>query len=127
EDTGHGTHEDRADGRDIARGGRDRDEARDDAGRGTERGGLAVTEALGEEPAADGRSRRRRRVDPREASSSVGAVRRTTVEAEPAEPQQRRAEHDERQVVGTDRVLAEALALADDEREHERRDTGVDV
>src|SRR5690606_36571766 len=54
EDTGDGTHEDRADGRDVSRSGRDRDEARDDAGRGTERGGLAVTEALGEEPAADG-------------------------------------------------------------------------
>src|SRR5690606_6646852 len=55
EDTGDGTHEDRADGRDVASSRGDRDETRDDAGRGTERSRLAVAETLGEQPATDRR------------------------------------------------------------------------
>src|SRR5690606_40072131 len=125
--TGDRTDEDRADGRDVTRRGRDYQEARDDARGGSERGLLAVADALYEQPAADRRCGRGGRFDPSEPRGTVRAVGRATVEAEPAEPQQRRPEHDEREVVRTDRLGAEALALADDEREHERGDARVDV
>ena len=52
---------------------------------------------------------------------------RADVEAVPAEPQEAGADHGERQVVRPHRLLHEADALADDQGEHQARDTGVDV
>src|ERR1700754_2649560 len=45
---------------------------------------------------------------------------------EPAEPQQPGAEHHQREVVRAHRLTGPADALAEDERERERRRTGVD-
>ena len=58
---------------------------------------------------------------------AVRGERRAGVEAEPAEPQQAGAEHDEGQVVRAHRLAAEALALAEHEHEGERGGAGVDV
>ena len=58
---------------------------------------------------------------------AVGRQRRAGVEAEPAEPQQAGADHDQRQVVRAHRVAAEAAALAEHQGERQARGTGVDV
>ena len=62
-------------------------------------------------------------------STTVGLDedQRADVEAVPAEPQQAGADHGEGQVVRLHRLPAEADPLADDQREHEPGDTGVDV
>ena len=57
---------------------------------------------------------------------TAGTQRAARVEAEPAEPEQSRAEDRERQVVGR-RGFGVTLALAKDERGSERRGTRVDV
>ena len=53
--------------------------------------------------------------------------RRPRVEAEPAEPQDAGADHDEGEVVGPHGLLAPAHAVADEDCQRESRDTGVDV
>ena len=57
----------------------------------------------------------------------VGAERRAGVEAEPAEPQQAGAEHDQGQVVRPHRVAAEADPAAEHQRQRERRGAGADL
>ena len=52
---------------------------------------------------------------------------RADVEAEPADPQQRGADHDQRHVVRRHRRRAVALALADQQAADEAGDAGVDV
>ena len=52
---------------------------------------------------------------------AVGCELGAGVEAEPAEPQETGAEHDERQVVRAHGLLAEAEALAEDEASAGRR------
>ncbi|MDQ0709173.1 hypothetical protein QFZ52_001825 [Arthrobacter woluwensis] len=88
---------------------------------------MAVTDALGHEPAEHAGGRSGEGVDPDETALLRGGGG-AGVEAEPAEPEDRRTEHDERDVVrAVVRVLAEAAAVADDQDEDEARDTGVDV
>ena len=58
---------------------------------------------------------------------AVGLETRADVEAEPADPQQRGADHDQRQVVRRHRGRAVADALADHEAADEARDARVDV
>ena len=61
------------------------------------------------------------------AGQLVGRERAAAVEAEPAEPEQPRAEEREGDVVRQDRLAAVVLAGAEHERGDERRDAGVDV
>lgn len=80
------------------------------------------------EPAEDRGTGGDLRVDEHDrADAVVVAEPGARVEAEPAEPQEGRAEHDERQAVRPHRVLLEADPLADDEDHAEGRRTGVDV
>lgn len=127
QDTGDDAEGDRSDRAQRAGSGGDGDQAGDGTGRGTEAGGLAVTDALGEEPAEDGGGGGGGGVDPGQAGSTVGGERGAGVEAEPSEPQQRGTEHDERQVVRTEGGATEAGTLADDDGQDESGDTGVDV
>ena len=61
-------------------------------------------------------------------ASAAGAERRAGVEAEPAEPQDAGADHDERSgCADASASLAEPEALAEHDREGEARRTGVDV
>ena len=79
------------------------------------------------EPAEHGGGRGGQGVDPDQAGLLHGGGG-TGVEAEPAEPQDGGAEHDERDVVrAVVRVLAEALAVADDQDQDQAGDAGVDV
>ena len=105
----------------------DRDETRDRARGGADRGGLAVLDLLDHEPGEQRGGGSGDRVDERERGGAVGGELRTGVEAEPAEPQQAGAEEHERRVVRDVHALLEAEALAEHERERERRGTGVDV
>ncbi len=88
---------------------------------------MTVSGCVGEEPAEDGGSGGGGGVDPGQAGGTVGGEGGAGVEAEPSEPQQRGTEHDERQVVRTEGGASEAGALADDDRQDESGDTGVDV
>ena len=88
---------------------------------------MAVAEAFDGEPAEHGGGRSGQGVDPDQAGLLNGR-RGTGVEAEPAEPQDCGAEHDKRDVVrAVVRVLAEALAVADDQDQDQAGDAGVDV
>ena len=125
--TGDDAEGDRAQRGDVGAGRGDGDQAGDHAGGGTERGRVTVAEALHDEPAEHGCGRGGQGVDPDQA----GLLRRrggAAVEAEPAEPQDCGTEHDERDVVrAVVRVLAEALAVTDDQDQDQARDAGVDV
>ena len=67
------------------------------------------------------------RVDPDHGGAVAGRQCRASVEPEPSEPQQRRAEHDERQVVWTHVILAEADPFAQDQGQSQSCRAGVDV
>ncbi len=125
--TGNDAEGDRTERGDVGAGRGDGDQAGDHTGGGTEGGRVTVAEALHGEPAEHGGGRGGQGVDPDQAGllhSGSG----TGVEAEPAEPQDCGAEHDERNVVrAVVRVLAEALAVTDDQDQDEARDAGVDV
>ena len=109
-----------------ARGG-DRDETGDGTRGGADRGGLAVLDLLDDEPGQQRGGRGGDRVDEGERGGAVGGELGAGVEAEPAEPQQARAEEHERRVVRNVRALLEADALAEHERERQCRGAGVDV
>src|SRR5690606_22411809 len=66
-------------------------------------------------------------VDEGEPGSTVCAQRGTRVEAEPAYPQQRSANHRQGEGVRRHSHFAVTAALADDIGTHQTRDTGVDV
>ena len=65
--------------------------------------------------------------NPSVACGAIGSKRGTSVESEPSEPQQESAKHHERNIVRTERLGAEALALADDQHDHQSGDCSVDV
>ena len=60
-------------------------------------------------------------------AEAVGLERAAGVEAEPAEPQQARAHHGHGQVVRLHRLMPVALAPAEHDRAHQRRDARGDV
>jgi hypothetical protein len=66
-------------------------------------------------------------VDHGKSAAAVGFEVRAGVEAEPAHPQERSADHGHGQRVRSHQLLAVADALADDEGADETGDTGVDV
>ena len=139
ERAGDGADDDRADEVDRATGRGDRDQAGHDARRGAERGGLAVQDPLHEQPAehrGHGGDRGVEEGHPGLGHELGDVLRlalagaeddRADVEAVPAEPQQARADHGQREVVRLHRLLAEADPLADDQRQHQAGHTGVDV
>ena len=61
------------------------------------------------------------------AASSLAATRRAAVEAEPADPQQRRADHDQRRAVRQHQRLGKAHPLAEQHGRDQRRDAGRGV
>ena len=123
---GEADHE-RAGDAHVARGRRDRDEARDRTRRRTEHRRLALEDPFAERPRQHRARRREVRVEERQRRRVARFERGARVEAEPAEPQQRGAHHRQRQVARRHRFLAEADALADHVGADEARDTRVDV
>jgi len=121
------TDDDRAHQPDVAGRRRDRDEPGDRARRGAEHRRLAFVHRLAERPAEHRGRSRGERVHERERRRAIGLERRTRVEPEPADPQQRGTDHRQRQVVRRHRLAAIADPLADQERADEARDRGVDV
>src|SRR6478735_380649 len=124
---GQETQHDGPEGGQRGAGGGDGDEARDGAGRGAHRRRLAVLDLLHDEPGQKRGGGSGDRVDERDGGGVVGGELGAGVEAEPAEPQQTRAEENERRVVGHLDALLEADALAQDEGEREGGGTCVDV
>jgi hypothetical protein len=125
--TGDDAEGDRTERGDVGTSRGDGDQAGDHTGGGTEGRRVAVAEAFDGEPAEHGGGRGGQGVDPDQAGLLNGRGG-TGIEAEPAEPQDGGTEHDERNVVrAVVRVLAEALAVADDQDQDEARDAGVDV
>ena len=114
-------------GETVAQAGVMRDQAGDDARGGAERGRVAVTQLLHEQPAEHRRAGGGQGVDPDACGLGAGAEGRARVEAEPAEPQDARADHDQRQVVRTHGLLGEPDALAEHQRQGQAGRTGVDV
>ncbi len=128
QDTGDDADREGAQGADGAARRGDGDEAGDRAGRGAEGGEGAVAQLLVDEPAEDGRCGGDLGVEEHDrADAVVVAEPGSGVEAEPAEPEEGRAEHDEREAVRPHRVLLEADALADDQDDAEGGGAGVDV
>ena len=61
------------------------------------------------------------------AGAAVGGQGRAGVEAEPADPQQRRADHSQYYVVRRQVLAAVAQAPAQHQRRHQGGDAGIDV
>ena len=106
------TDDDRAHGRDRGAGRSDGDQSGDDAGRGAKRGGMAVADALGDQPAQACGTSGDHGVHPDHRRGVARGDGGTGIEAEPAEPQQTGAEHDQGQVVRPHRIALPAEPLA---------------
>ena len=83
--------------------------------------------ALGEQPAQGRGGGRDQGVHPDDGGGVAGGDGGAGVEAEPAEPQQAGAEHDQGEVVRPHRVAPPAEPLAKHDGEGQTGDTGVDV
>ena len=88
---------------------------------------MAVADALGEQPAQGGGTGGDHGVHPDGRGRVAGGDGRAGVEAEPAEPQQAGAEHDQGQVVRPHRIAPPADPLAQDDGQRKTGDAGVDV
>ncbi len=88
---------------------------------------LALEDPLGEHPGQRGGRGGDERVDHGERSAADRFEVGAGVEAEPADPQQRGADHGHDHRVRRHQFLAVAGALADHQRADEARDAGVDV
>src|SRR5215213_10296521 len=88
---------------------------------------MAVTDALGEQPAEAGSTSRDHGVHPDDRCGVACGDGRTGIEAEPAEPQQTGSQHDQGQVVWAHRIVLPAEPLAKDDGESKTGNTGVDV
>ncbi|MDQ0853815.1 hypothetical protein QFZ79_001926 [Arthrobacter sp. V4I6] len=112
---------------DVGAGWGDGNETGDNAGRGAEGGGVPVADLFRDQPAEQGRGRSSQRVDPDQARL-LGRRRGAGVEAEPAEPQDAGAQHDEGYVVrAVGGVLAEPLAVAQNQHQDQRGGAGTDL
>ena len=118
---------DRAHRAGIAGGRRDRDQTGHAARQRAEQRGLALEHPLGEHPRHGSSRGGDEGVDHRQRRAAVGFEVRSGVEAEPADPQQRGADHGHGQRVRSHQLLAVAGALADQQRADQARDTGIDV
>ena len=124
---GNQTQKDRTHRCDVGTRRSDRHQARDDARRRAQRGRLLVANLLHDEPRQTGGARRQQRVRRCDCGGVVGCVRRSSVEAEPSEPQQAGTEHDHRQVVGAHRRLRPSEAPAQDDADRKGCRTSIDV
>jgi hypothetical protein len=120
--TSNNTEQDRGRATDEARRGGDRDKARDRAGAEADGRPLALETPIPEHPGEATDGRREVCHDARGRRTKVRGQGRATVEADPAEPEEHRAENDVRRVV---RLVREALravtaALAEVNRDRER-------
>ena len=105
----------------------DANQARDRT-RGHAQGGrLALGDFLGERPGQDGSRRGQHGVDEGQCRATRGFQVGAGVEAEPAHPQQHRADVGEGDVVRLQCLAAITDALADEVRAHQACDTGIDV
>jgi hypothetical protein len=111
---------------DQARGRGDRDQAGHRAGRRAQHRRLALADPL-HGPRHHRRGGGQEGVDEGDRRDAAGFQRRTGVEAEPAHPQDRRADHGLGQVVRLDRLAAVAGALADHVGTDQAGDRGIDV
>ena len=127
QDTSDGTHHDGPQRGNHIGGRGDGDQAGDHTRGGTHGGVVTGANLLGEAPREHCGCGGGGGGNPSVTSSTVGGEGGTSVEAEPAEPQQEGAEHHERHVVRAERLRAEALTLADDEHDDQGGDCGVDV
>ncbi len=103
----------------------DRHETSDDTGGQAKQARLALEQPLDEEPRDACRRGCDEGVGHGEHGAGVGFESRSGVEAEPADPQQRGANHGERQRVGRHRFLAEADAAAKQKRADHARDPAL--
>jgi len=76
---------------------------------------MAVADALDDQPAKGCGACGDHSVHPDRCRRGASSDRRTGVEAEPTEPQQPSADHDQRQVVGAHRIALPAQSLAEDD------------
>ena len=104
-----------------------RNEACDNARGKAQKARLALEQPLDEQPRDTGRGGGNEGVRHRHHGTDVGLQVRAGIEAEPADPQQRGADHGERQRMGRHGFFAEADAAAEQQRADKARDTGVDV
>ena len=104
-----------------------RDEARDRAGDEAKQRRLALHRPFHQQPGQRGAGRGHHRVDEGQRRRAVGFQIRAGVEAKPANPQQRGADHRHGERMRRKRFLAIADALADDQRANETGDAGVDM
>ncbi len=123
---------DQADGQRAARADKagrrgDGHQAGNRAGGDAQDGGFAAGNPLSEHPTQCGSSGSDLRGSHGHAGTVAGSYCGTSVEAEPAHPQQRGANHGQDQVVRRHGFLAVAHALAHHQRSHQTGDTGVDV
>ena len=105
---------------------RDRDEAGDGTARGADHADLAVVEIAREHPGDRCCGGRGIGDEERVGGDAVGAELGAGVEAEPAEPQEARAEDGHRDVVRLHPVAVDD-ALADEQRDDQGGDTGRGV
>ena len=125
---GEGAEHQRRAGRDEAGGRCHRGEAGDCAGREANGGRLAESHALDRDPHQRGRHRRGVGVDDRGRGVVGRGQCRAAVEAEPADPQQHRADHRQAWSVRQQRAGREALPAAEEQGDDQRRQAsgGVD-
>ena len=124
---GGGADHERAGNADVARGRGNRHQAGDRAGSGAQHRGLALEQPFAERPRQHRTGGRQEGVHEGQHGAVAGLERGAGVEPEPAHPQQRGADHGQRQVVRRHVLLAAADALADQVGAHQAGDTGVDV
>jgi len=120
-------HEQRSPGLHETGGRGDHDETGDQTRAGADEGRLAVAQLLDEHPADHGSGGSHGGVEQGEAGDAIGGELGTGVEAEPAEPQETGAQHDERGVVRTIGHQTVAAATAKEQAEHETGDAGADM
>ena len=89
--------------------------------------GLPLVDPFHQRPRHHRRGRGQEGVDEGDRGDAAGFQRRAGVEAEPADPQDRRADHGQGQVVRLDRLAPVADALADHVRADQAGDRGIDV
>ena len=106
---------------------RDRHQAGDGTGRGAQGRRVAPLDPLDEEPTEHPRRRCQLGVDDRLRGDAVGGKCRPGIEAHPSEPENSRAEHRERKVVGWHGLGTVPASATDHEDDGEGRHAGVDV
>jgi len=125
--TGGDSEDDGCPRSDETRGGSGSDETRDDTGTPTDHGPLARKTPIEKNPGHGGEHGSEVGVPASHGSAKVGTEGRSTVEAQPSEPQENGAEGDERDVVGAEVEHHLLLAATENHRVGEGTATGNDL